>query len=133
MDMEISFPGGKKVDAIIGGFTISTDQPETEGGSGTAPEPYTLFLASIGTCAGIFVMSFLKSRNFSTRGLKMGLDFSTNAKTHLVEKITMNIELPPGVPEKYKKAVARAASMCAVKRSMENPPAYEINVLTGEK
>ena len=53
MDMQISFSGGKKVDATYKGFTIKTDQPKDEGGNGTAPEPFSLFLASIGTCTGI--------------------------------------------------------------------------------
>ena len=32
MAMEITFPGGKKVDALFKGFTIQTDQLERDGG-----------------------------------------------------------------------------------------------------
>ncbi len=41
MDMKISFPGGKKVDADYKGFTIKTDQPRHEEGDGSAPEPFS--------------------------------------------------------------------------------------------
>ena len=58
MEMEISFPGGKKVDSHFKGFTIRTDQPEKAGGEGTAVSPTELFLASIGTCAGYFALAF---------------------------------------------------------------------------
>ncbi|MBW2050564.1 MAG: osmotically inducible protein OsmC, partial [Deltaproteobacteria bacterium] len=51
--VEVSFPGGKRVDAQIGGFTIKTDQSRDNGGDESAPEPFQLFLASIATCAGI--------------------------------------------------------------------------------
>jgi putative redox protein len=47
--MEISFPGGQKVDAQYSGFTIHTDQPVEDGGDGSAPTPFSLFLASLGT------------------------------------------------------------------------------------
>ena len=46
--MTVSFPGGKRVDAEYGGFTIRTDQPPQGGGEGSAPPPFDLFLASIG-------------------------------------------------------------------------------------
>ncbi len=129
MDMEIRFPGGKKVEALTDdGFVIPTDQAIADGGDGSAPAPYTLFLASIGTCAGIFVASFLQSRKIDTRDLKMRLNFSTDPGTHLVDRICIDVDLPPGVPRKYRKAIERAVSLCAVKRSMENPPRFETNV-----
>jgi len=53
MEMEITFPGGKKVNSTYKGFTVETDQPKDEGGDGSAPEPYDLFLSSIGTCTGV--------------------------------------------------------------------------------
>ena len=49
MEMLIDFPGGSRVDAHFGPFAVATDQPPASG----APTPFALFLASIGTCAGI--------------------------------------------------------------------------------
>ncbi|MDA8242639.1 MAG: osmotically inducible protein OsmC, partial [Elusimicrobia bacterium] len=57
-EMEITFPGGKKVNALWHGFEIATDQPKSSGGDNSAPAPFDLFLASLGTCAGIFVLGF---------------------------------------------------------------------------
>ncbi|MCX6302628.1 MAG: hypothetical protein NTW82_10635 [Bacteroidia bacterium] len=56
--MEITFEGGKVVTAHTQGHSIKTDQPVDNGGSNSAPSPYDLFLASIGTCAGVYVKSF---------------------------------------------------------------------------
>ena len=55
MEMKIYSGGGKQVLADYEGFTIRTDQPVKDGGEGSAPEPFSLFLASLGTCAGQFV------------------------------------------------------------------------------
>jgi len=56
MEMEVFFPDGKKVNSTYKGFTVKTDQAKNEGGDGTAPEPYDLFPAYIGTCAGVYVV-----------------------------------------------------------------------------
>ena len=126
MDMEIRFPGGKRVDASYEGFNILTDQAVNEGGEGSAPEPFHLFLASLGTCAGIYVVSFCQERGIDTAGLKMGLTFIKDEKTHLVKKVNMQISLPPGFPAKYKKAVVKAAELCTVKRNIAQPPEFAI-------
>ncbi|MCK5331318.1 MAG: osmotically inducible protein OsmC, partial [Candidatus Marinimicrobia bacterium] len=62
MDMKITFPGGKKINAEYNGQIIKTDQAVASGGNGSAPEPFDLFLASIGTCAGIYVLGFCQQR-----------------------------------------------------------------------
>jgi len=41
MEMEITFPGGARVDANFGGMTVKTDQPVQGGGQGSAPTPLT--------------------------------------------------------------------------------------------
>ena len=40
MEIEVTFPAGKRVDARVGAFTIATDQPVESGGEGSAPAPF---------------------------------------------------------------------------------------------
>ena len=122
MEMRVDFQGGKRVRATYKGFTIDTDQPPSEGGEGSAPEPFDLFLASLGTCAGVYIVYFCESRNLPVDGIRMNLRFARNETAHLMEKIFIDIALPPGFPSKYRKAVIRAAEMCTVKRTLANPP-----------
>ncbi len=128
MEMQIHFPGGKRVTSTYKGFTVETDQPKSEGGNDSAPEPYDLFLSSIGTCAGVYIVYFCESRDIPTEDITMTLCFERNESSHLMEKITIDVKLPPGFPQKYKKAVIRAAQMCTVKRNLVHPP--EILVTT---
>jgi len=125
-DMEIVFPGGKKINALWHGFEIKTDQPAGGGGEGSAPTPFDLFLASLGTCAGIFALGFIQSRGLSSEGLKISISFEQDATTHLLSKAAMRITLPKDFPIKYKDAVIKAAEQCLVKRTMDNPPKFEI-------
>lgn len=129
MTMEINFPGGKRVNATYKGFTVKTDQPPSEGGNGSAPEPFDLFLASIGTCAGVYIAYFCESRNIPTDHVRMTLGFDSNPKSHLVEKITIQIHLPPEFPHKYRKAVVRAAESCTVKRNLSTPPLIRVKAI----
>ena len=128
MEMEITFPGGARVDASFGGLTVRTDQPVQGGGQGSAPTPFATFLASIGTCAGIYVLGFCQQRNIPTDGIKIVQRMHTDQATGLVGQIDLDIQLPPDFPEKYKTAVIRSAEQCAVKEHLEAPPKF--NVIT---
>jgi len=129
MDMEIQFPGGKKVDAIYKGFTIKTDQPKNEGGEGSAPEPFSLFLTSIGTCTGIYVLDFCQNRNISTNELKMILKTEYYNETNMIRKIKIEIYLPKDFPDRYKNAILKAAGLCTVKKHLDQPPAIDISLM----
>jgi putative redox protein len=130
MDMEITFAGGKKVNASFKGHLHKTDQPITSGGENSAPSPYELFLASIGTCAGIYVKSFCDQRNIPTDGIKLIQSLEMNPETKLPSKILIRIHLPASFPEQYKEAVIKTAELCAVKRTIANPPEFEVSTVT---
>jgi ribosomal protein S12 methylthiotransferase accessory factor len=128
MDMIITFPGGKKVNALYKGFAIKTDQTMNEGGEGSAPEPFSLFLTSIGTCTGIYVLNFCQSRNIPTDDLKMILKKEKNNETHMIDKIKIEIFIPDNFPNKYKDALIKTANLCSVKKHLEKPPAIDISL-----
>ncbi len=129
MEMKVAFPGNKRVVSSYKGFTVETDQPRSDGGDGSAPEPFDLFLASLGTCAGVYIVYFCESRNIPTDGIAMTLRFESDAKTHRMERIHMEIALPPEFPERYRKAVIRAAQMCTVKRTVDQPPEIIVSTI----
>lgn len=122
MELTITFPGGKRVDAQAGEFTVRTDQPVRGGGEGSAPSPFDYFLASMGTCAGIYVLSFLQAREIPTEGVRIRQRQEFDPVTKRLAKVELSIELPPEVPAKYHAALVRAAAQCAVKRALADPP-----------
>jgi ribosomal protein S12 methylthiotransferase accessory factor len=126
MDMIIDFPGGVRVDAHYGPYTIMTDQPPAGGGKGEAPTPFSLFLASMGTCAGIYVLGFCQQRNLPTEGIRIIQRMHRSMQTGLIGKVDLEIQVPSTFPDKYRESLIRAAQLCAVKKHLENPPAFEI-------
>jgi ribosomal protein S12 methylthiotransferase accessory factor len=128
MEMIIDFPGGSRVDAHFDNFTVSSDQPP----AASAPMPFEIFLASIGTCAGIYVLGFCKQRNLPTEGIQIVQRSHANPATGMVESIDIEIQIPATFPEKYRDSLIRAAELCKVKKHMEQPPKFNVTTLVAE-
>src|SRR5262245_50522970 len=127
--MEIRFPGGLEVEAIHGGFKIATDQPFVHGGGGSAPTPFDLFLASIGTCADLYALRFCDQRNLDSEGLALELKAVHDPDGKRLAEIRIEITLPPAFPEKYREAILRAVDQCKVKRHILEPPKFEVTMV----
>ena len=128
MEMLIDFPGGMRVDAHFGNHTVMTDQPPVS----AAPMPFELFLASIGTCAGIYVLNFCKQRQLPTEGLRVIQRLHANPMTGMIEQIDLEIQAPADFPEKYLPSLIRSAELCKVKKHLEHPPTFNVFTTTTE-
>jgi len=124
--MEITFDGGKVVTAHTRSHAIRTDQPLDSGGENSAPAPFELFMASIGTCAGIYVKSFCDNRKIPTDGMKIIQTSEFDKETGLPVNIKIEIRVPADFPEKYINSLINVAELCKVKKSIANPPKFEV-------
>jgi putative redox protein len=95
------------------------------GGEGSAPTPFTVFLSSIGTCAGIYVLGFCKQRGLPTEGIRIIERAHTNRTTGMVETIDLEIQVPSSFPDRYHDALVKTAELCAVKKHLETPPSFK--------
>ena len=126
MEMRIRLEGNKKVTADYKGMAIRTDQPVKAGGDGSAPSPFDLFVASLGTCAGFFVASFCETRKISPEGIELVQHMEVDDKTHLISSIKIEIKVPNTFPEKYYDSLIKAADQCTVKKHLHQPPKIEV-------
>jgi ribosomal protein S12 methylthiotransferase accessory factor len=129
MSINIFFNGNKKVNASVNGFTIETDQSVQAGGDNSAPEPFTLFLASLGTCAGIYVKSFCDQRQIDSKDITLSMDYIYDPVQKMIGKFLLDIHVPAGFPEQYDSAVIKTASLCAVKRHLHPAIETEIKII----
>jgi ribosomal protein S12 methylthiotransferase accessory factor len=106
-----------------------TDQPPAGGGEGSAPSPFEVFLSSIGTCAGIYVLGFCRQRGLPTEGIRIVQRVHRSRETGMVEKIDLEIQVPPAFPQKYYDSLVRSAELCAVKKHLEHPPSFEVTTV----
>ena len=129
--IRITFPGGKRVNADFGTHVVKTDQSAEHGGDGSAPEPFELFLASLATCAGLYVLGFCQARSISTEGIELVQSHRFDPATHRLERVELEILLPVTFPEKYRPAIERAAAGCKVKKALLTPPEVVVSARTG--
>ncbi len=128
-EMIVTFPGGKRVDAELGGHVIRTDQPKAGGGDDSAPAPFGLFLAAIGTCAGIYVLGFCQKRELPTEGIRIRQRNHFDPATGVLARVELDVEVPPSFPEKYHDALVRVADQCAVKKAIQAQPAFAVRTV----
>jgi putative redox protein len=127
MEIIVTLPGGKRVDAQVGEFTVRTDQPVERGGGGSAPEPFALFLASLATCAGVYVAGFCQARGIPTDGIRLVQRTEHDPATGQLARVSLDVQLPVEFPERYRDAVARAAATCKVKKTLAHPPEVQVS------
>ena len=128
MPYEVTFPGGLAIDATFGKHTIHTDQPLPDGGTDTAMSPSALLFASMATCMGFYALRFCQQRSIGTDGLGLTLTPVRDPESKRVTDVTVELRTPHEFPEKYRDAILRAIDHCSVKRTMLDPPRFEIRV-----
>jgi putative redox protein len=124
-EIKVTFPGKKRVDAEYKGFLIKTDQPVYAGGEGTAPAPFDLFLGSIATCVGYYVLAFCQNRTIPMGKASVRMSMHKSEGKKMIDRISIEIGLPPEFPDKYTKAIIKSVDTCAVKAHMVDAPAFE--------
>jgi ribosomal protein S12 methylthiotransferase accessory factor len=109
---------------------VKTDQKERGGGEDSAPAPFDYFLASLATCAGIYVKVFCDRRGIDSSKIRINQKHRTDPQTRKLIGIDLDIILPDDFPDKYREAVLKAADQCAVKRLLKDPPEIEVRAVS---
>jgi putative redox protein len=125
-EMKIRFPGGLKVDILHRDMVIKTDQPVHEGGDGTAPSPFDLFLASLAACAGYYTLAFCKEREIPVDDIDVTMTATKGAESKMIDDVRVTLDLPASFPERYRPALVKAVDLCAVKKHILRAPRFEI-------
>lgn len=123
-EIKVTFAGNKRINSEYKGFTVETDQPVHQGGDGSSPAPFDLFLASLATCAGYYLLAFCQIRKINTEGISVTMDTEVDPEKKMISRMIIEAELPADFPEKYINAAVKAMEGCTVKKHMEDPPEF---------
>jgi putative redox protein len=128
VSLEVLFPGGKRVDVKLGDHVINKDQSVKLGGEGSAPEPFNLLLTSMAACAGIYALNLCETRNLSTAGQGLSMDWARDPEPPKQALATLRLKLPVGFPERYRESILRAMDLYAVKKNIVSPRRFEMRI-----
>ena len=119
---------GDRFDITVREHTFSVDQPVSDGGTDTAPTPTELFVASLTSCVAFYARRYLARHNLPTEGLAVTAHYAMGNQPARVSEITVDIDLPDGVPAERRAALLAVASHCTVHNTLENAPAVTVDL-----
>jgi putative redox protein len=126
--MRIEYGGGMRLVAHHRGHTVPTDQPAKDGGNDGAVTPTELFIASLGTCPLVYVLTFAKRHGIPMEGLTADVEYEIADRPRRVGSVTIRINLPEPVSEPHRVALQRAAEQCLVHNTLQVPPEVRIEI-----
>ena len=127
MEISVSMLEGQKQSAKFGDLEVISDQSIAAGGSAEHPEPFDYFLVSMVLCAGFYARKFCEQRDISTQGMTLTQN-NENVDDSGKKLFAIEINLPEGFPEKYKKALIAAVNTCTVKKVIQAEPEFSVIV-----
>jgi len=129
--MEIKYQGGLKFEIKIGEHVVITDQPKDIGGNDEGVTPGELFVASLASCMGSYVVAYCKNIGIDVSGLTISADSKhADDKPARIGEINININLPAKIEDNRKAAVIHAANHCFVHNTILQAPALNIKLNT---
>ena len=126
---EISYIGGMKFEARNRSHAVVIDQPQIVGGEDKGPTPPELFIDSLGSCIGVYVLAFCKNTGLNPDGMKIILDWEKAAdKPARIKSIRANIELPKADVGARKAALLKVAESCLIHETIKHQPDITIEL-----
>ncbi len=126
--MRIEYAGGMRLVAHHRGHAVLTDQTPKDLGNDEAMTPTELFVAALGTCPLVYVLTFAQRHNIPMEGLTADVDYEIVDDPRRVGSVTIHINLPEPVSEPHRAALLRSAEQCLVHNSLKMPAEVKIEV-----
>ncbi|MBU8922087.1 MAG: OsmC family protein [Bacteroidales bacterium] len=128
MEIITTLPGRLSTISEYNGFTVKTAQPASSNGDGSAPTPFDLFLISIASCSATYASYFCETRDIPIDDIRIIQKMERDPVSHMLTRITVEVELPADFPDKYIKPMLKSIDMCAVKKLLVDPPEVAVTV-----
>ncbi|MBT3483881.1 MAG: hypothetical protein HOG03_00560 [Desulfobacula sp.] len=129
----VSFSGNKKIDVEFKNFKIKTDQSLKNGGDESAPDPFSIFIASLGACTGFFASSFCDVRKLSTEHYHLFVEVIFKKKQKLMDQVNITLYVDGNFPKKYIQPIIKSMNSCAVKNQLHPDITFNTSVVYPEK
>lgn len=124
----VSWEGGVRFSADIRGHTITVDQPRKAGGEDSAPMPIELVPTALATCVALSVQQFLVTRGLDATGMSVAVTSLGAPNPNRIGRFDLVVNVPGGVPEKYRDAMTRVAQSCSVHHTLTHTPEIRVQV-----
>ncbi|MFA5340093.1 MAG: OsmC family protein [Candidatus Omnitrophota bacterium] len=127
---EVKYIDGKKFEARNRKHTVIIDLPEESGGNDQGPTPPEIFIDSLGSCIGVYVLGFCKGAGLDAKGMKITLGWEKSAdKPSRIKSISAKIELPNAEVGARRPALLKVAESCLIHETIKHQPEIAIELI----
>ena len=114
-------------DVEIRSHHVVTDEPESNGGEDSGPDPQELLAASLASCTAITMEMYARRKGWDIGDVVVDVDYEP-AQRGSVTRFGLRVRLPKELPEDQRERLMQIAAKCPVHRTLEGEVMFEERV-----
>ena len=115
--------GGTLRHDVNGRHRITTDEPESLGGTDRGPAPRELLAAALASCVSTMIVLYAQRRDWKLRDVRVDVNYDADVTPRRVM-----VHLPEGLTADQTERLRRVADTCPVRRALEAGFTFEERV-----
>lgn len=120
-------PGPLRCNVAVGGFHIPVDEPTSAGGTGTAPQPTDLLLASVASCFTLALVHSAGKRGIALRDVRV--DVVGDYAGRRFDAVRIGVDVTGPTAQELADIIGAAERVCYVTNTLRTE--VTITVTTG--
>jgi len=119
-EVVVRYENGTRFSATCDGYTVTTGKGDDGDTRRDGMTPSELFIASLGTCIGLYVASYCRHHGIPCQGMTVELSRETARAPSRTTKVTAVIKLGAALSPQDAEAILHVARHCHVHESIEH-------------
>ena len=127
-ELSVSYDGGIGFTVAARGHRVKIDLPVNKGGRDEGITPPEAFMASLGSCIGVYVARYCENAKLDTSGMRVVMTWNLSEDKTKIVDIKAKISLPKAQVGQRAKAVLEAARRCLVHNTILSMPHIDLSL-----
>ncbi len=126
--LRVDYRGGMRFEIKARSHIMTVDLPKEKGGEDSGMHPPEVFMASLGSCIGVYIARYCQNAKLDSEGMSVGLEWSLSDDKTKISDIEVHIALPKADIGKRKNVVLEVARHCLIHNTILGQPQIRISL-----
>jgi putative redox protein len=127
-EVNVKYAGGKSFRVQARQHAMIIDLPPEKGGQDLGMNPPEVFMASLGSCIGVYVAGYCRGAKLDTEGLNIRLCWKLSDDNTKISEINVCVSLPKANAGKRQKAILEVAHHCLIHNTILGNPVIHMSL-----